>query len=118
VRDEFQVPFYEGCQIVDAARQRLDGLSKRFRFIMSHPTGKIEILGWAEGGIYAKYLQTNQESLHNKIFHAPMTKDASWLEMEPEIGRLPIKTRKRNGRPLSADRRPENTTIPLQEIEL
>ena len=84
VRDEFQVPLYEGCRIVDAARQRLDGLSKRFRFVMSHPTGKIEILGWAEGGIYAKYLQTNQESLHNKIFHAPMSKDAGWLEMGPD----------------------------------
>jgi lysine 2,3-aminomutase len=82
VRDAFQVPFYEGCQIVDAARQRLDGLSKRFRFVMSHPTGKIEILGWSKGGIHAKYLQTNQKSLHNKIFHAPMTKDAGWLKTD------------------------------------
>jgi KamA family protein len=84
VRDEFQVPLYKGCQIVDAARLRLDGLSKRFRFIMSHPTGKIEILGWAEGGIYAKYLQSNRESLHNKIFHLPMAKDAGWLNTEPQ----------------------------------
>ena len=84
VRNEFQVPLYKGCQIVDAARRRLDGLSKRFRFVMSHPTGKIEILGWAEGGIYAKYLQSNRESLHNKIFQVPMAKNAGWLDTEPQ----------------------------------
>ena len=89
VKEEFQVPLYEGCQIVDKARQSLDGLSKRFRFVMAHPTGKIEILGWDDGGIYAKYLQTNQETLHNKIFHAPLTKDASWLDKPSEIGKLP-----------------------------
>lgn len=88
VRDEFQVSFYKGCQIVDAARQRMDGLSKRFRFVMSHPTGKIEILGWHEDGIYAKYLQTNQEALHNKIFHAPMSKETGWLEINLETGEV------------------------------
>ncbi|MCI5190926.1 MAG: KamA family radical SAM protein [Candidatus Electrothrix sp. AS4_5] len=102
VKNEFQVPLHDACQIVDKARQYQDGLSKRYRFVMAHPTGKIEILGWSEGGIYAKYLQTNQESLHNKIFHAPLTKDAGWLDTSPETGELLTKKQRRNGEPLAA----------------
>ena len=79
VKEEFQVPLHEGCQIMDKTRHQLDGLSKRFRFVMAHPTGKIEILGWRAGGIYAKYLQTNREELRNKIFHRPLQENAGWL---------------------------------------
>ena len=84
VKDEFQVPLRTACRIVDEARSRLDGLSKRFRFVMAHPTGKIEILGWGNDGLYAKYLQTNQEALHNKLFHKPLSNEAGWLGTDPE----------------------------------
>ncbi len=43
VMDEFQVPLHDACQLIGEARKQLDGLSKRFRFVMSHLTGKIEI---------------------------------------------------------------------------
>ncbi|MCI5144465.1 MAG: KamA family radical SAM protein, partial [Candidatus Electrothrix sp. AR3] len=82
VKENFQVPLRTACWIVDEARFRLDGLSKRFRFVMSHPTGKIEVLGWNEGKVYAKYLQTNQKALHNKIFQKPVSKEAGWLDMD------------------------------------
>ncbi|MCI5130186.1 MAG: hypothetical protein D3904_01395 [Candidatus Electrothrix sp. EH2] len=84
VKEEFQVPFSKACRIVDEARSGLDGLSKRFRFVMAHPTGKIEILGWNDGKLFAKYLQTNRNNLHNKLFQKSMPEDASWLDMEAE----------------------------------
>lgn len=84
VKEEFQVPFSKACRIVDEARSGLDGLSKRFRFVMAHPTGKIEILGWNDGKLFAKYLQTNRKNLHNKIFQKSMTEDEGWLDMEAE----------------------------------
>ena len=79
VKDGFQLPLRKACKIIDESRQQLDGLSKRFRFVMSHQTGKIEILGWKNGGIYGKYLQTNRPELHNRIFHKPLSKEAGWL---------------------------------------
>jgi len=82
VTDEFQVPFHDACHLIDEARKQLDGLSKRFRFVMSHLTGKIEILGWNDGGIYVKYHQTNRASLHNKVFHKRLGKDIGWLDLE------------------------------------
>jgi lysine 2,3-aminomutase len=80
VKDGFQLPLRKACRIIDETRQQLDGLSKRFRFVLSHPTGKIEILGWEDEGVYAKYLQSNRKKLHNKIFHKRLKKDAGWLD--------------------------------------
>ena len=82
VKEEFQVPLRTACRIVDEARSRLDGLSKRFRFVMAHPTGKIEILGWGNGKLYAKYLQTNRTALHNRLFQKSLSKEAGWLDMD------------------------------------
>ncbi len=81
VMDEFQVPLYDACHLIDEARKQLDGLGKRFRFVMSHLTGKIEVLGWSDGGIHAKYHQTNRASLHNKLFHKRLEKDVGWLDL-------------------------------------
>ena len=50
VKHHFQVPLYEGSGIVEKAKGRCNGLSKRFKYIMSHVTGKIEILGVMHGG--------------------------------------------------------------------
>ncbi|MDG6221369.1 MAG: KamA family radical SAM protein, partial [Candidatus Thermoplasmatota archaeon] len=44
VKTHFQVPLDRGIRIVEGAKSTLDGHSKRFRYIMSHKRGKIEIL--------------------------------------------------------------------------
>ena len=45
VGTQFQVPLLEGWHIVESARGKVDGQAKSFRFAMSHPTGKIELIG-------------------------------------------------------------------------
>ena len=49
VKHNFQVSLHKGLQVVERAKAMLDGPSKRFRYVMSHRTGKIEILGIADG---------------------------------------------------------------------
>ena len=45
VQNQFQVPLLRGVKIVENAKRQMNGQSKSVRYAMSHPTGKIEILG-------------------------------------------------------------------------
>ena len=80
VKNHFQVPLCRGIEIIEKAKTHLNGHSKRFRFIMSHKTGKIEILGIFDGEIYFKYHQAKNRKKLNKIFKHPINKNASWLD--------------------------------------
>ena len=44
VRHHFQVPLKRGVDIVSEAKRSLDGYAKRFKFIMGHDIGEIEIM--------------------------------------------------------------------------
>ena len=52
---EYVVPIEEGYDIVERAKSQVSGLAKRARFVMSHSTGKIEIIGKTEQDVYLKY---------------------------------------------------------------
>jgi KamA family protein len=80
VKYHFQVPIYKGINIIESAKALCDGLSKRFKFIMSHKTGKIEILGILEKRIYFKYHQAKNNKDFGKIFTRRINKKAGWLE--------------------------------------
>lgn len=45
VKGHFQVPICEGIRIVDEAKSYQNGFGKAVRYVMSHPLGKIEIIG-------------------------------------------------------------------------
>ena len=51
----YTVPIEEGYQIVEQAKALVSGLAKRLRFVMSHSTGKIEIVGITKDRVYFKY---------------------------------------------------------------
>ena len=51
----YAVPIEEGYTIIEQARSMVSGLAKRARFVMSHATGKIEIVGKTAERIYFKY---------------------------------------------------------------
>ena len=51
----YTVPIEEGYNIVERAKASVSGLAKRVRFVMSHSTGKIEILGMTKDRVYFKY---------------------------------------------------------------
>ena len=53
----FAIPVEESYRIFEQARATCSGLSKQARFVMSHATGKIEVVGMTGGLTYFKYNQ-------------------------------------------------------------
>jgi KamA family protein len=80
VKHHFQVPLCKGIEIVEEAKAHCNGHSKRFRYIMSHRTGKIEILGIFNDEIYFKYHQAKNRKKIGKIFTRPVDETAGWLD--------------------------------------
>jgi len=80
VKTHFQVPLKEAYEIVEKAKQKLDGHAKRFKFIMSHRTGKIEIVGIIGNEIYLKYHQCKEPEKVGKLFKMLLTPNAGWLD--------------------------------------
>ena len=80
VKHKFQVSLCRGIEIVEKAKMHCNGHSKRFRYIMSHRTGKIEILGIFQDKMYFKYHQAKNRRLIGKIFTRPVDEHAVWLD--------------------------------------
>ncbi len=84
VKNHFQVPLAEGYRIVAKARGMLDGLSKRFRYAMSHEKGKIEILGILGDEIFFKHQQARDPKDAGRFFKRKLDESAGWLDELPE----------------------------------
>ena len=80
VKHHFQVPVCEGLRIVEKAKASCNGLSKRFKYIMSHVTGKIEILGILDGEIYFKYHEAKDRKNLGVMFKRQVDEEAGWLD--------------------------------------
>lgn len=80
VKHYFQVPLCKGVNIVERAKAKCNGHSKRFKYIMSHKTGKIEILGIVGNEIYFKYHQAKDKKNLGKIFKRKADEKAGWLD--------------------------------------
>ncbi|MCK5052426.1 MAG: KamA family radical SAM protein [Candidatus Cloacimonetes bacterium] len=85
VKNHFQIPIYSAYKIVEQAKAKLNGHSKRFKFIMSHKTGKIEIIGIMNDEIFFKYHQAKDPQNNGKLFKRRLNKIAGWLEEFPVI---------------------------------
>lgn len=87
VRNHFQVSLKEGIDMVDTVKQRLDGYAKRFKFIMGHDIGKIEIVGRIEDKLILKHIHSRpekpQEASSMKIMQ--LTENAGWLDDMDEV---------------------------------
>ncbi len=94
VKNHFQVPLYDGYNIVENAKKKLNGLSKRFKYVMSHRTGKIEIVGIIDDEIYFKYHQAKDPRKIGTFFKRKLDKTAGWLddleEFSPEETYFPV----------------------------
>jgi len=85
-KHHFQMPLSRGIEIVEQAKVTCNGHSKRFKYIMSHITGKIEILGTLNNEIYFKYHQAKDRQKLGKIFKRPIHKTAGWLDNTDKDG--------------------------------
>lgn len=81
----FQVPLRRGLEIAHGINQRLSGIQKTFKYIMSHYTGKIEILGLgADSRVFMRYHQNKDPIKIGKIFSRLHREGACWLDDLPE----------------------------------
>ena len=79
LRSSFQVPLVKGIQIIDEVRASLDGLGKRFRYIMSTYKGKYEIVGRVSDRIILKLHQSRNVHTYNKIVQLQVNDWGSWV---------------------------------------
>lgn len=87
VRHHFQVPLKRGIDIVDTAKEKLDGYAKRFKFIMGHDKGKIEIIGRIDDKLILKHIHSRPEHPHDasKMIITKLDEHAGWLDDMKEI---------------------------------
>lgn len=87
VRHHFQVPLKQGIDIVDTAKLRLDGYAKRFKFIMGHDIGKIEICGRIEDKLILKQIHSRPEEPEkaSRMMVMKLDDKAGWLDDMDEM---------------------------------
>ncbi|MDH5789630.1 MAG: KamA family radical SAM protein [Nitrospinota bacterium] len=81
----YVTPIEEAFEIFETARTRCSGLAKRARFVMSHATGKIEVVGLTERYIYFKYLRSPIEDNDAKFMVYKRDPDAYWFDDYKEL---------------------------------
>jgi KamA family protein len=87
VRHHFQVPLKEGVDMVDQARQHFDGYAKRFKFIIGHDIGKMEICGRIDNVLVLKQLhaRSGHDGESSRLMIRLLTETGGWLDDLPEI---------------------------------
>lgn len=80
VKGHFQVPICEGVRIVEKAKEECNGHSKRFKYVMSHKTGKVEILGIIDDEVYFKYHEAKNRQNMGIMFRRRVNEKAGWLD--------------------------------------
>ena len=86
VKSRFQIPLREGVRIVDDAKSLQNGIGKSVRYCMSHPLGKIEILGEIEEGkMLFKFHENKYPEYKSRIFIKQIEKDTTWLDEDLHI---------------------------------
>ena len=87
VRNHFQIPLKQGIDMVDDAKTRLDGYAKRFKFIMGHDIGKIEIIGRIDDKLSLKHIHSRPEFPKDasKCMIMKLDDNAGWLDDMQEI---------------------------------
>ena len=87
----FAVPVEESYRIFERARATCSGLSKQARFVMSHATGKIEVVGMTGEHTFFKYNQAADPSDLGRFMVYRGNPEAYWFDDYTELvgeGRL------------------------------
>lgn len=85
--EPYEVPIVRGWNIFREALRHGSGLARRARYVMSHETGKVEIMAVDEKHIYLRYLRAKDASNRGKYMVYQRNDDAYWLDqLEPAEG--------------------------------
>jgi len=86
----FAVPIVEAYINLEEAKRSVSGLAKRAKYVMSHATGKIEIVGLTDKRIYLKYHRARDPHDESRFMAFARDDSAYWLDDLRSIGH-PIK---------------------------
>jgi lysine 2,3-aminomutase len=103
---EFVLTLEEIYRIVEEAKARTSGLGKRVRLVMSHTSGKIEILAIENGKAYLKYHQS-RDGEYGKFMVLDCPKDAAWFDDLPGNEKYWEKPKKRTDEVVSVNELPD-----------
>lgn len=79
VKQQFAVSLQDGYRIIEQAKCQMSGYSKRFKYIMSHKRGKIEIVAIKGKKAYFKFHQAKNLKDNGKFFERKLNKQLYWL---------------------------------------
>jgi lysine 2,3-aminomutase len=83
----YTVPIERGYEIVEQAKSLVSGLAKRAHYVMSHATGKIEILGKTKEFAYFKYHRAADDKNSGRFLAFRSNPNAYWLDDYDEVVR-------------------------------
>lgn len=83
VRHHFQLPLKRGVAIVDEAKAGLSGYGKRFKFIIGHDIGKLEICGMVGENIVLKQMHARigHPEQASRIIMQKIDDEAGWVDL-------------------------------------
>lgn len=81
VKNQFQVPLQTGYDIIEQTKALQNGNGKCFRYVLSNPDGKIEILGKSDDRqMVFKYHQAKNPDNLGRIFQRLVAPEVCWIE--------------------------------------
>lgn len=81
----YTVPIENGYDIIECAKSKVSGLAKRARFVMSHSTGKIEIVGKTDTQVFMKYHRAANDADSGKFMIFKSNPQACWFDDYSEV---------------------------------
>jgi lysine 2,3-aminomutase len=81
----YSVPVEESYEIFEQARMKCSGLAKRARLVMSHASGKIEIVGMTEDEIYMRYHRAADVEEKARFMVFKRNPEAYWFDDYDEV---------------------------------
>ena len=76
----YTVPIEQAYEIIEQAKACVSGLAKRVRYVMSHSTGKIEIVGKTKELVYFKYHRAANDEDSGRFLAFKSNPNACWLD--------------------------------------
>jgi KamA family protein len=81
----YTVPIEQGYEIIEQAKALVSGLAKRARFVMSHSSGKLEIIGKTNDLVYFKYHRAADYNENSCFLTFASNPNAYWLDDYTEM---------------------------------
>ncbi len=74
------VPVEECLAVFSTAQSRVSGLAKRARLVMSHATGKVEVVGVCRDKVVMRYHRAADPRMSGELLMLPRNPAARWLD--------------------------------------